>query len=118
MLEKAVDEVIIPIRNVDLGGGFDEFEHALDAALAARPRTLTLNMVAVDRVSSTTVTMLLWARRRCGGAGADIVLRHPSRRCLETLGRVGLLRDMAVDAGAGPPPSARSVTGPASCGER
>lgn len=91
MAEQTGGDGIVALHEVGPGSRFEEFEHRLDAALAARPRALVLDMAAVDRVSSTTIAMLLWARRRCAAHGIDIELGRSSRRCHDTLERAGLL---------------------------
>ena len=92
MAEQTGGDGIVALHEVGPGSRFEEFEHRLDTALAARPRALVLDMAAVDRVSSTTVAMLLWARRRCAAHGIELELGRPSRRCHDTLERSGLLR--------------------------
>lgn len=91
MVEQTGGDGIVTLHEGGPGSRFDEFEHRLDTALAARPRALVLDMVAVDRVSSTTIAMLLWARRRCAAHGIEIELGRPSRRCHDALERAGLL---------------------------
>lgn len=109
MLEETAEDMIVPVREIALGTDPGEFERGLDAALAARPRALVLEMGAVARVSSTIVAMVLWARRRCVTEGVEIVLRHPSRRCRETLDRAGL-RQLVREAGGLPAASVHRRT--------
>lgn len=68
----------------------ESLERHLEAALAARPAVLVLDVAAVERPSSTTIAMLLWARRRCAAQGAQIVLRHANQRWRTLLSRTGL----------------------------
>ena len=85
-------EIILPMRDVDPDGGPGDFARRLDAALARRPRVLVLDMTEIEQVSSTTVAMLLWARRLCAAHGVGVILGQPSRRCRYALDRTGLLR--------------------------
>lgn len=75
----------------------DDLERRLEAVLAPGTRALVLDMEAVVRVSSTTVALLLWTRRRCAAHGVRVVLRHPSRRCRDQLARTGLLEVVPIE---------------------
>lgn len=68
----------------------ESLERHLEAALAARPAVLVLDVAEVERPSSTAIAMLLWARRRCAAQGAQIVLRHANQRWRTLLSRTGL----------------------------
>jgi len=94
-------EVVVPLGDAGFGAAFDDLERRLETVLATGPRKLVLDLAAVDRVSSTTVALLLWARRRCASQGVDMVLRDPSPRCRDTLRRTGLLRVMKVEPAGG-----------------
>jgi anti-anti-sigma factor len=94
--------VVLSVEDSGLARVLDSVERQLDAVLDAGARFVVLDMSAVDRVSSTTVAALLWARRRCSSRGIEVSLLHPSRRCLDALARTGLLEVLAVDLGDGP----------------
>lgn len=90
-------KVVVPLDNLGLTHTLNDLERRLDLALAGGPRTLLLDMSAVVHVSSTTIAALLWTRRRCSSRGVEVVLRNPSRRCLEALRRAGLLDALVVE---------------------
>jgi anti-anti-sigma factor len=60
----------------------------------------------VDCLSSTTITAVLWAQRRCRARGGAVVLRNPSARTMDLLIRTGLWDVIEVEAGA-PTPGGR-----------
>jgi anti-anti-sigma regulatory factor len=107
MLDETVEKRIIPVREIALGMDPDDFERGLDVALAARPRALVLDMGAITRVSSTTVAMVLWARRRCVTEGVDIVLRRLSRRSRKSLDYAGL-HELVTESSIAPGATASS----------
>ena len=117
MAKQTAGDGIVSLRGGGPGAGFEDFEHRLDAALAARPRALVLDMAAVDRLSSTTIAMLLWARRRCAAHAVEIELDHSSRQCRDALERTGLLRLVSA-ATPGDAPRAFPPLGPRIAGDR
>lgn len=100
------DEVVVALSSNGMPDAVDTLEDRLDVVLASGARALVLDMSAVETVSSTTVTVLLWAKRRCSARGVAVLLRQPSRRCLDTLERIGLLGGLTVE-----PPSLRARPG-------
>jgi anti-anti-sigma regulatory factor len=92
------DEVVLSLSDNGLADAVDALEDRLDLVLASGARVLVLDMSAVETVSSTTVTVLLWAKRRCAARGLAVLLRQPSRRCVDTLRRIGLLGGLAVES--------------------
>lgn len=90
-------EAVVPLKDVGLTHTLNDLEGRLDVALGEGPRILFLDLSAVVQVSSTTITALLWTRRRCSSRGVEVVLRNPSRRCQDALRRAGLLDALAVE---------------------
>jgi anti-anti-sigma factor len=88
--------VIVVLSSAGLAEALDDLERRLDVALDVGPRAIVIDMSAIEQVSSTTIAALLWARRRCSSRGVEILLRHPSRRCRDTLERMGLMGMVAV----------------------
>jgi anti-anti-sigma regulatory factor len=89
-------EMVIRLESTRMTHALHDLDRRLDLVLGEGPRTLVLDM-SVAPVSSTTIAALLWTRRRCSSRGVRLVLRNPSRRCLDTLRRVGLLGSLAVE---------------------
>lgn len=62
-------------------------------------RTIVIDISEVRTMTSTTVTALLTAQRSCQAGGAEVMLRGPSRRVADRLGRTGLLRLIPIEEG-------------------
>lgn len=92
--------VVVPLVDRGLTETLTELDRRLDVVLAQGPRTLVVDMAAVEHISSTTIAALLWVRRRCTPRSTGVLLRRPSRHCLDELGRVGLLGSFAVEQDA------------------
>jgi anti-anti-sigma regulatory factor len=110
-LDRLSERVVVQLKNGGLAEVLDDLDVRLNAALDGGPRTLVIDLAAVERVSSTTFAALLWTRRRCVSRGVEVRLGRPSRRCVDALARVGLLGLLPVDptGGAG---RSRGRTGP------
>jgi anti-anti-sigma regulatory factor len=93
---------VVPLRGSSLPQVLGDLDRRLGEAFEGGPRTLVIDMTGVGRVSSTTIAALLWTKRRCSSRGVEVQLRGPSRRCLDALGRVGLLGVFAVEPTDGP----------------
>lgn len=65
-------------------------------------RTLVVDASQVQRLSSATITALLWAQRRCRARGGSVVVRRPSAETLQLLVRTGLYDVLDVELGATP----------------
>ncbi|MCU1689921.1 MAG: anti-sigma-factor antagonist [Jatrophihabitantaceae bacterium] len=62
----------------------------VSAALALRPLWVTLDMSAVEFISSTGLGAMVAARHLCIAAGADLTVANPSRAVLRILGVTGM----------------------------
>jgi anti-anti-sigma regulatory factor len=96
-VDRRSERVVVPLKNAGLADVLDDLDVRLTAALDGGPRTLVIDLAAVDRVSSTMIAALLWTRRRCVSRGIEVRLGRPSRRCIDALARVGLLGLLPVD---------------------
>ena len=81
--------------------GFLVLRSAVAALLRSSTRTLVVDVSALERLSSSTVSALLWAQRRCRLSGGSIVLRGVSRRTRKTLRRTGLWQVFEIEPRAG-----------------
>lgn len=90
-------EMVIRLENTGLTHALEDLDRLLDLVLGESPRSLVLDLSAVERVSSTIIAALLWTRRRCASRGVRLALRNPSRHCLDMLTRAGLLGSMRVE---------------------
>lgn len=83
----------VPVVVLDedmLATGFLALRSAVVALMRSGTPVLVVDLSALERLSSSTVSALLWAQRRCRLGGGSIVLRGASRRVLKTLRRTGL----------------------------
>lgn len=60
-------------------------------------RTLVVDASGVQRLSSATITALLWAQRRCRARGGSVVVRRPSAETLQMLVSTGLYGVLDVE---------------------
>lgn len=81
---------VVALDGEGLAEGLSDLRWRLDDLLSAGCQELVVDIAAVDHLSSTTVSALLLARRRCHARGGRMVLRSPSRRCREVLTSTGL----------------------------
>lgn len=84
-------EAVVRLCDAGLQRGLDDLQERLDFLLEQGPSTLVVDMSDVGHVSSTTVTALLWVRRRCSERSVHMVLRPPPHRSFNRLVRIGLL---------------------------
>jgi anti-anti-sigma factor len=82
--------IVVTLDDADLPQGLVELRSAVVATLRSGARTLVVDVSRLDRMSSHTVTALLWAQRRCRVQGGAVVLRGAGRRCRRLLRRTGL----------------------------
>lgn len=94
---------VVVLDEAMLAAGFLVLRSAVVALLRSGARTLVVDVSALDRLSSSTVSSLLWAQRRCRLSGGSVVLRGVSRRTGRTLRRTGLWHVFAIEPAAGAP---------------
>jgi len=82
---------VVSLRDDRLREPLADLRWRLDGLLASGPSTLVIDVSEVTRLSSATVAVLLWVKRRCRARGVRVVLRRPSRRNVELLRRMGLV---------------------------
>lgn len=91
--------VVVPMAAGEPGLALGADSGSFDELLERGPRTVVVDMSEISHVSSATVSALLWTVRRCSGHGIAVVLRDPSRRCLRTFRRAGLLSVVRIERG-------------------
>lgn len=72
--------------------GLTELRAALVQVLRSGVPVLLVDLHRAGRLSSTTISALLWAQRRCRSQGGAVVLRGAGRRNARLLERSGLTR--------------------------
>jgi len=95
-----------PIRSADIAG----LRAGVAKALRSTSPTVVVDVSGVRRLSSTTVTALLWAQRRCRARGGAVVLQGLSRQGARSLRRSGLWH-VLVATGAECPDTDRHEAG-------
>jgi anti-anti-sigma regulatory factor len=101
----ACDEVVVALRDGDIGHPLGDLRWRLSTLLEEGAATLVVDVSQVARLSSTTIAVLLWVKRRCGVRGVRVVLRGPSRRSVDALRRSGLVEALAMESVESPPTS-------------
>ena len=98
--EAASLEVVVELRPEDLPHTLLDLHRVVSQAVLRGARRVVVDVSQVDCLNSTTITALLWARRRCVARGGAVVLRNPSARSMDLIIRTGLWDVIEVEAGA------------------
>jgi anti-anti-sigma factor len=93
-------EVVVELRPEDLPHTLIDLHRVVTQAVLRGARRVVVDVSQVDCLTSTTITALLWARRRCVARGGAVVLRNPSARSMDLIIRTGLWDVIEVEAGA------------------
>jgi len=89
--EGASEDVVVHLRPGGLADAMADVEGGLERVRTLAAPTLVVDLSAIERVSSTTVTALLWARKRCSPLSVQVMVQNPSPCCREALTRTGLM---------------------------
>lgn len=95
--------VVVRLDQTTLPSGLVELRSAVVAVVRSGARVLVVDVSGLDRLSSPTVTALLWARRRCRVQGSAVVLRGVTRRRMRLLRRTGLADLFDLESPEAPP---------------
>src|SRR5919199_5517494 len=93
-------EVVVELRPEDLPHTLLDLHRVVTQAVLRGACRVVVDVSRVDCLTSTTITALLWARRRCQARGGAVVLRNPSARSMDLIIRTGLWDVLEVEAGA------------------
>src|SRR5919199_5289434 len=93
-------EVIVELRPEDLPHTMLDLHRVVTQAVLRGACRVVVDVSRVDCLTSTTITALLWARRRCQARGGAVVLRNPSARSMDLIIKTGLWDVLEVEAGA------------------
>jgi anti-anti-sigma factor len=93
-------EVIVELRPEDLPHALLDLHRVVTQAVLRGACRVVVDTSQVDCLTSTTITALLWARRRCVARGGAVVVRNPSARSMDLIIRTGLWDVLEVEAGA------------------
>ena len=90
-------DVHVPTDTVVVTLSDDDLRWRLGTLLEPGPSTLVLDLSRLQRLSATTIAVLLWVRRRCRARGVRVVLRRPSRGSIDVLRRAGLQSALEIE---------------------
>ena len=93
-------EVVVELRPEDLPHTMLDLHRLVTQAVQRGASRVVVDVSQVDCLTSTSITALLWARRRCVARGGAVVLRNPSARSMDLIIRTGLWDVLEVEAGA------------------
>ena len=93
-------EVVVELRPEDLPHTMLDLHRVVTQAVLRGACRVIVDVSQVDCLTSTSITALLWARRRCVARGGAVVLRNPSARSMDLIIRTGLWDVIEVEAGA------------------
>src|SRR5215212_6316626 len=95
----AAETVELVLEPDDLPHALLDLHRAVSQAVLHGACRVVVDAARVDCLSSTTITALLWAQRRCRARGGGVVLRNPSARSVDLIIRTGLWDVVEVEAG-------------------
>ncbi len=90
VLERTRERTVVALDDGALAGGLAELRWRLDELLDGGQEELVVDIAGVATVTSTTLSALLLARRRCHARDGRLLLRRPSRAASAVLRRSGL----------------------------
>ena len=93
-------EAVVELRPEDLPHALLDLHRVVTQAVLRGACRVVVDVSQVDCLTSTSITALLWARRRCVARGGAVVLRTPSARSMDLIIRTGLWDVIEVEAGA------------------
>ena len=93
-------EAVVELRPEDLPHALLDLHRVVTQAVLRGACRVVVDVSQVDCLTSTSITALLWARRRCVARGGAVVLRNPSARSMDLIIRTGLWDVIEVEAGA------------------
>lgn len=97
VLDRGEDEVVIRLSDTTLRSGLSDLRWHLTDRVLGDARSLTVDLSAVDRLSSAVVAVLLRAQRCCRVRGGSVVLRAPAPGAVRMLNRTGLWEVFEVE---------------------
>ena len=98
--DSSLDAVVVDLRPEDLPHALLDLHRVVSQAVLRGACQVVVDASRVDCLTSTTITALLWAQRRCRARGGSVVLRNPSARSMDLIIRTGLWDVVDVEAGA------------------
>ena len=93
-------EAVVEMQPEDLPHALLDLHRVVTQAVMHGASRVVVDVSRVECLTSTTITALLWARRRCEARGGAVVLRNPSARSMDLIIRTGLWDVLEVEAGA------------------
>lgn len=114
MDQRGTGQVVLELQCSGQVDRLDEVQRRVDALLEHGPRTLVVDLSEGVLPSSSTISALMWVRRRASARGVEMVLGDADRRVVETLLRSGVIGALALK----PPAGSSAPSGPTSSRRR
>jgi anti-anti-sigma factor len=89
---------VVVIDDSDLVLGLRELRAGVAVMVRSGSRRMVVDVSRLRALSSTTVTALLWAQRRCRARGGEVVLRGAGRSLRRGLRDSGLSHSFRIEA--------------------
>ncbi len=89
--------VVVALDDEAVAQGLTELRSSLSHVLSAGDARLVVDVSRLDRISSSVVAALLWAKRKCVARGVDVVVRGSVGQSLGLLTRTGLAAVLDVE---------------------
>jgi anti-anti-sigma regulatory factor len=89
--------VVAVLDDEAVAQGLSDLRSRLSDVLSAGDARLVVDVSGLDRISSSVVAALLWAKRKCLARGVDVVVRGSAGQSLGLLTRTGLAAVLDVE---------------------
>lgn len=91
-VESALAAVVLTVTDETLLETLADLRWRLSVILEPGPSTLVLDLTALSKLSSATIAVLLWVKKRCRARSVHLVVRAPTGGVTGVLRRTGLVR--------------------------
>lgn len=89
--------VVAVLDDEAVAQGLSDLRSRLSEVLSAGDARLVVDVSGLDRISSSVVAALLWAKRKCLARGVHVVVRGSAGQSLGLLTRTGLAAVLDVE---------------------
>jgi anti-anti-sigma regulatory factor len=93
--------VVVVLDDEAVAQGLTDLRSRLSDVLSRGDARLVVDVSGLDRISSSVVAALLWAKRKCVARGVDVVVRGSAGQSLGLLTRTGLSAVLDVEGEGG-----------------
>ena len=93
--------VVVELDHEAVAQGLTDLRRRLSDVLSSGDACLVVDVSRLDRISSSVVAALLWAKRKCVARGVDVVVRGSAGQSLGLITRTGLSAVLDVEGDGG-----------------